>query len=145
MLGSPDAKHTLFRTRTFFISTSPAQSYVEPSSVERLPQRDGFHDSRVFVAAVRKRSDIGAVRVRVNSQIECKTVSRLVSKPNHVGELPRCVNVQNRHPHSRRGECFRGEMQKNSGIFPDAVQNDRARKRPHRLTYRPDCLGLECV
>src|SRR5262249_24376810 len=84
-----------------------------------------------------------AVMVRVDDEVEPELRHRAVAERDHVPELPRRVDMQQRKWRLRRPEGLAREMQEDRGILADGIKQHGAAELRRRLAEDMDALSLE--
>jgi hypothetical protein len=113
--------------------------------VQRLPQGLRLHHVSVDLRAVAHRPDAAGepVRVGVDQQVEAQFLRAGVAEGDHLAELPRRVDVQQRERQPPGREGLEGEVQQHRGILADRVEHHRVLGLGDRLPEDVDALGLQ--
>ena len=78
-------------------------------------------------------------------QVEIKVARRLIAKCDHVAELPLGINMQNREWQFGWPKGFARQMQQNSGVFADRVQQNWFAELGCRLTENMNAFRFQQV
>ena len=125
MLWRPDREHTFFRPRLFLVPPCTPERRIEAVRVQCLSERLGFHDVGVQRRTMLERIDAvpDTLLVCVHEQLHPVAFGSLVSKLNHLPELPRGIHVQQRKRRLRREECLQGKVQHHGAVLANGVEH----------------------
>ena len=128
MAGAAHREHPLLGARTFLVAPRAADRHVVFAFGQRLLQRVGLHHLGVDVAAVVERIDVlaHALGVGVDPQIETEPLRGGVAEGDHVAELPRRIDVQQREWRLGGEERLERQVQQDRGVLADRVEHHRA-------------------
>ena len=145
MIGGAEREDALLGAGLFLIAPGAAEGRVEAVRGERLFQRVGLHDAGIDVRAVVERIDVVAHAVLIGVLVEgqAEIGDRLVAKGDHLAELPRRVDVQQREGRLGRIKRLQRQMQHDRRILADRIEHDRVFELGRDLAHDEDRLGFE--
>jgi hypothetical protein len=79
----------------------------------------------------------------MHDQIETEVARARVAERDHLAELPRGVDVQQRKWRLRRIERLERQMQQDRGILADRIEHHRILRLGHRLADDVDAFGFK--
>lgn len=125
--GSAKGEDPLLGARLFLIPPRPAQDDVISAAVQRLFQRFGFHHGGVSLGVVGERTySFGQPRlIDMDNELHPGFGRDPVAERDHLAELPRRVDVQERKGGQPGPKCLAGQVQHDGGILADRIQHDR--------------------
>ena len=127
------------------VASRTTESEVEAVLVERLLQPLRLPHIGVYRRAVREWIDapLDRFRVDVHQQLQAELARHLVSKRDHLAELPRGVDVQQLERRLRRVEGLHRQVQHHRAVLADRIQHHRVLGIGHRFAQDIDALGFE--
>ena len=144
MAGRAQRKHPLLGAAFFLVAARAADRGVDAVTVERLLERQRLHHMGVERGAGGDRADafLEAFLVDMDDQVQFQPFRGGVAKGDHVAELPRRVDVQQRKRHPAGAERLERQMQQDARILADRIQDGRALKLRSGLTQNVDEIRL---
>ena len=143
--ATAEGEHALLGARSLLVAPRAAEGRIEPTGVERLAERDRLHHVGIDRRRMVERVDIAreAIVIGVHDEIEPEIAHGLVAEGDHVAELPRRVDVQQREGRLGRPERFPREVQQNGRVLADRVEQHRCAELRRSLAENVNALGLE--
>ena len=108
-----EREHTFFRAAFFFVATRSTECRIKAILVQSGFQRIGFHDLRVLFAVVQGVNvQTRAFFIDVHEKFQAQLLAhKLITEGDHVLELPRRIDMQQRKGRLGRIKRFHGQMQ----------------------------------
>ena len=140
-------KDALLGARLLLVASGTAEGRIEPVPVQRLFQRLCLHYVRVHPGAMAERTYAAGhpLLVDVNDEVEAQARRGFVAKPNHVLELPRRIDMQQRERWSARRKGLARQVKHRRRVLADGVEHHRIAELRRHFPNDVDALGLQPV
>ena len=145
--GIAEAEDALLRAALLLVAARAAECCVVAAFRERLLQGLGLHDVRVALCAVLERVDLVAHAFEVDllDELRADVLRELVPEGDHLLELERRVDVQERERDRRRIERLLRKSQHHAAVLADRVEHHRVLELGCDLSNDLDALVLELL
>jgi len=133
--------------RLLLIPPRTTKRRVELVFVERLLERVGLHDLRVFLAVLQRvQPQLAALFVGVDQQLPPQLMPHVTfPERDHLAELPSGIDMHQRKRGLGRIEGFHGQLDHDRRIFADRIEHDRVLKLSRDLADDVDALRLKLL
>ena len=135
----------LLGARPFLVAPGAAERRVEVARFERVEQRPRLEQAAAALRADRERLRAGCDRVgvRVDDQPRADFLRVAVAELDHLPELVRRVDVQERERNRPRIERLLRQAQQHRRVLADRVQHDRPLELGDDLAHDGDAFRFE--
>jgi hypothetical protein len=131
--------------RALLVAPRAAESGVEVAGLERVEQRLGFQRAAAGLGPHKER--LRPVSDRLGVGVDDQPGADLgrvpIAELDHLAELVRGVDVQQRERNGPRMKRLLREAQQNRRVLADRVQHDGPLELGHHLAHDVDALGLQ--
>ena len=140
-----EAENTFLGPALLLVPPRASDGAVVATGGEGLLEGLGLHDVGVDATPVDERAHalLDALLVRVDDEVESELLRRVVPELDHLPELPRRVDVEEREGQVARRERLPGEVEHDARILADRVHHHGSLEARGDLADDVDRLGLE--
>ena len=143
--GRAMREDALLGARLLLVAPAAAEGGIEAVDVERLLQRLGQHQPRVFAGLGLERIDPGArgLLVGMHEQVQAILRGHAIAMLDQGAEIPARGDVQEGKRRRRREEGLARQMQHDAGILAHRIEHHRPAELGHDLAQDVDRLVLQ--
>ena len=147
MIDRAQRENPFFGAAFFLVAPRPAEGRIKAVLIKRLLQPLGFHDIGMHLRARSQRADPcgHTIGIDMDDQIETEAGHRLVAEADHLAEFPAGIDMQQRKRQSGRIKRLLRQMQQDSRILADRIQQHRLVAGGHHLAQDENRLGFQSL